>query len=61
MTKPKKWYLERNGRGVVLKNEDNELLKKRNAKQALGRVMKVEVPDADNLRKFSVDESVLVS
>ena len=47
---------------MVLKSgEDGELIKKRNARQVLGRVLKVEVPNAEDLRKFTADESLLVS
>ena len=62
MTKPKKWFLESNESGVVLKSSEyGELIKKINAKQVLGRVLKVEVPNDEDVRKFTSDESLLVS
>lgn len=46
---------------MLKSSEDGELIKKRNAKQVLGRVLKVEVPNGEDLRKFTTDESILVS
>lgn len=51
----KKWFLDGNSSGVFLKSaDDRECLKKRNAKQPLGRVLQVQVSDAETLRKFTI-------
>ena len=61
MTKPKKWFLDNTGSGVVVKAADGECIKKPNAKQGLGRIIKALVPDEDVLRKLSPSEAILVS
>lgn len=57
MTKPKKWFLENTTTGVVLKTVDGECIKKRNAKQAMGIIVEVNIPD---LEQCSQSESIMV-
>ena len=61
MTKPKKWYLESVENGVVIKGSDGECIRKPNAKQPLGQVMKALVPDGDMLQKLPPSKAILVS
>ncbi len=59
MTKPKKWYLESTGSGIVLKSDGGECIKKRNAKQAMRIVLEVSVPAPEMCTRSQ--ESILVS
>ena len=61
MTKPKKWYLESVEEGVVIKGNDGECIRKPNAKQPLGQVLKALVPDGDKLQKLPPSKAILVS
>ncbi len=59
MTKPKKWYLESTGSGIVLKSDGGECIQKRNAKKAMRIVLEVSVPAPKMCTRSQ--ESILVS
>ena len=61
MTKPKKWYLESFENKVVIKESDGECIRKPNAKQPLGKVVKALVSDGDMLQQLPPSKAILVS
>ena len=65
MTKAKRWFLEKDNDGceVILKASDGECIRKPNAKQPLGPIISVQVPDVTALSssKYSPSETILVS
>ena len=60
MTRPKKWFLEKEGERVELACSDG-LLKKPNANQTLGNICSISVPSEDSCGKYSVNEALMVS
>ena len=59
MTRPKKWYVEKEGTQIILCNRDGAM-KKPNASHSLGGIQSVSLPTEEMCGKYSVSEAVLV-
>ena len=60
MTKPKKWHLKQDNTEVFL-NCSSGPLKKPNANETLGAIIKVTLPSSEVSGKIPQDEALLVS
>jgi len=54
MTPPKKWYIDEEGRGYVLKYDNGTLIKKPNASKTLGKIISVSVGDKEMFKHEGV-------
>ena len=62
MTRPKKWFLERDEDtgGVIVKTSEGPV-RKANATKPLGQILCVGLPTEEQAGKYSIDESIVVS
>ena len=63
MTKPKKWYLDRENREIILKYDSTTAISKPNAAQPLGPVESVtayDPPSQESKGKFPKDKALKV-